>query len=670
MPFERVNVLMGDTAHQREPGRRLRLDRHPASAASRCATRRPKRAACWSRWRPRSSALPADQLTVTDGVVHAKSDRGQEGQLRRADRRALLQRPARVEQADRQSRSTRPARRKPKDPKDYKIVGKPIKRADIAPKVFAQEPFVTDIKVAGHGACPHDPSAGRGRERGQGRRSLDQGHPGARVVRENDFLAVVGRQGMGRGQGVPSSSRSNGRTRRRRSPSRRRIYDHIRKAPVRKREDDQAGRQRRRGVQDRRPRDRGRIRMAVPVARLHGPGLRGGRDQGRPRHLLDRLAEAAFRARRRRRARSACRSTRCDGIWVVGPGSYGRNDADDCAMDAAVLAKAVGKPGARCNTCASKAPAGTRRGRPRSTARAPRSTPPARSSPTSSLSKGFSRFDVHDQRQQARRHARRAVPRRAAEGRTTPSACRRNPTSSPTSAPRGRRSRRCSSARSPLRSAHLRDPVGPQIHFASEVVHGRGGGGARRSTRSSCACGTSRTRATSRCSRRRPRSRAGSRGPRRARTRAATRSAAAASPTRSATARACAIVAEVDVDRRTGKIWARKFTVAHDCGQIINPDGLKHTIEGNIIQGISRTLWEEVKFDHEERDQRRLADLSDPRHHRDAGDDRRASASTGPSCRRPAPASRRSVRSRRRSPTRSSTPPACACAGCRSRPTA
>ena len=59
-----------------------------------------------------------------------------------------------------------------------------------------------------------------------------------------------------------------------------------------------------------------------------------------------------------------------------------------------------------------------------------------------------------------------------------------------------------------------------------------------------------------------------------------------------------AIVAEVDVDRSTGKIWARKFTVAHDCGQIINPDGLVHAIEGNIVQGISRTLWEEVKFDN------------------------------------------------------------------------
>src|SRR6266571_3998948 len=57
-----------------------------------------------------------------------------------------------------------------------------------------------------------------------------------------------------------------------------------------------------------------------------------------------------------------------------------------------------------------------------------------------------------------------------------------------------------------------------------------------------------------------------------------------------------AVIAEVDIDRTTGKIWARKFTVAHDCGQIINPDGLAKCIEGNIVQGISRTLWEEVKF--------------------------------------------------------------------------
>ena len=44
-------------------------------------------------------------------------------------------------------------------------------------------------------------------------------------------------------------------------------------------------------------------------------------------------------------------------------------------------------------------------------------------------------------------------------------------------------------------------------------------------------------------------------------------------------------------------MWARKFTVAHDCGLIINPDGLRRCIEGNVVQGTSRALSEEVAFD-------------------------------------------------------------------------
>ena len=58
-----------------------------------------------------------------------------------------------------------------------------------------------------------------------------------------------------------------------------------------------------------------------------------------------------------------------------------------------------------------------------------------------------------------------------------------------------------------------------------------------------------------------------------------------------------AIVAEVEIDQHTGKVWARKFTVAHDCGLIINPDGLRRCIEGNVLQGTSRALSEEVTFD-------------------------------------------------------------------------
>lgn len=56
-------------------------------------------------------------------------------------------------------------------------------------------------------------------------------------------------------------------------------------------------------------------------------------------------------------------------------------------------------------------------------------------------------------------------------------------------------------------------------------------------------------------------------------------------------------VAEVEVDRSTGEIKVTKFYVTHDCGQIVNPDGLKNQIEGNVIQTVSRTLIEELKFD-------------------------------------------------------------------------
>ncbi len=59
-----------------------------------------------------------------------------------------------------------------------------------------------------------------------------------------------------------------------------------------------------------------------------------------------------------------------------------------------------------------------------------------------------------------------------------------------------------------------------------------------------------------------------------------------------------AVIAEVEIDRGSGRIWARRFTVAHDCGLIINSGGLEKCIEGNIVQGISRTLCEEVTFDN------------------------------------------------------------------------
>jgi len=58
-----------------------------------------------------------------------------------------------------------------------------------------------------------------------------------------------------------------------------------------------------------------------------------------------------------------------------------------------------------------------------------------------------------------------------------------------------------------------------------------------------------------------------------------------------------AAVADVEVDRSSGLIRVTRIAMTHDCGQIINPDGVRNQIEGNILQAISRTLIEELKFD-------------------------------------------------------------------------
>jgi CO/xanthine dehydrogenase Mo-binding subunit len=60
-----------------------------------------------------------------------------------------------------------------------------------------------------------------------------------------------------------------------------------------------------------------------------------------------------------------------------------------------------------------------------------------------------------------------------------------------------------------------------------------------------------------------------------------------------------ATIADVEVNRRTGAVRVTRVFVAHDCGLIVNPDGLRNQIEGGTIQTISRTLKEEVRWDRE-----------------------------------------------------------------------
>jgi nicotinate dehydrogenase subunit B len=55
-------------------------------------------------------------------------------------------------------------------------------------------------------------------------------------------------------------------------------------------------------------------------------------------------------------------------------------------------------------------------------------------------------------------------------------------------------------------------------------------------------------------------------------------------------------VAEVEVNRQTGAVRVPRFFIVQDCGQIINPDGVRNQLDGNVIQTVSRVLMEEVAF--------------------------------------------------------------------------
>jgi CO/xanthine dehydrogenase Mo-binding subunit len=58
-------------------------------------------------------------------------------------------------------------------------------------------------------------------------------------------------------------------------------------------------------------------------------------------------------------------------------------------------------------------------------------------------------------------------------------------------------------------------------------------------------------------------------------------------------------IAEVEVNRDTGRVSVRRLVCAHDCGLVINPEALRRTIEGAMLHSLSRALREEVQFDSE-----------------------------------------------------------------------
>src|SRR5438477_397111 len=59
----------------------------------------------------------------------------------------------------------------------------------------------------------------------------------------------------------------------------------------------------------------------------------------------------------------------------------------------------------------------------------------------------------------------------------------------------------------------------------------------------------------------------------------------------------CAIAAEIEIERETGRVWLVRVVAAVDSGQAVNPDGLINQVEGAILQSASWTLYESVSFD-------------------------------------------------------------------------
>jgi len=58
-----------------------------------------------------------------------------------------------------------------------------------------------------------------------------------------------------------------------------------------------------------------------------------------------------------------------------------------------------------------------------------------------------------------------------------------------------------------------------------------------------------------------------------------------------------AIVADITVNKKTGKITPTHFYCAQDTGLTVYPDGIANQAEGGLIQGASRALTETVSFD-------------------------------------------------------------------------
>ena len=486
---------------------------------------------------------------------------------------------------------------KPKDPKDYKVYGTSPPRRDVAPKILGTGDFVTDIKVPGmvHARMVMPPVAGA--EPVSVDESSIKNIPGVQIVREKGFLGVVAPKEW---DAVKAARALKVVWSDAKPPfvEQKDLYNHIRNAKPAK-----AGGE---GPTWKEPE---KIDAAFKAAdkiiestyewpfQSHasmGPACAVVDYKPNGQTTLWTGSQKPHHAAYGVAAVLGLKKEEVRGIWVPGPGSYGRNDAGDAATAAAIFSRAVGKP-VRYQAM-----------RDEGTAWDPKS-PASIHTVRAGLdkdgkvvawhfhSKSFDRLNVNSNESEPgdTLHGQMigAAPK--------PQLTYGSPSNSykfPLRADSWEVIPPMLERASPLRSSHLRDPLGPEIHFAhesfvDEVAFATGRDPVEfRLAHVSDQRDRDVIKAVSDKVGWKPRTQA-----RKERKGDVAYGQGIAYSTRNGTR--VAVVAEVEVNTKTGKVRGTKFTVAHDCGIVINPQLLIQTIEGNVVQALSRAIHEEVKFD-------------------------------------------------------------------------
>ncbi len=598
---DRVNIIFGDTALTANQGgasgstglQRSGVAFQAAAAEARLVLL--ERAA-------KKLKLPINQLTISDGVIHAKGDLSKSVSFGKLIGGKLFDTPIKWN-GKYGNRLGLKGRAKPKDPKDYKIVGKSFRRKDIEGKIIPTDDFLAHVSLPGmlHGRMVRAPVAGA-RVKSVDKSSVKD-IPGVQVIVKKDFIGVVAPKEWDAIKaarklkvvwdetdvGFPTTSSELHSWIKKAKPKKSKVHSNngdVDKAIA-------AAAKTVTAEYEWPFQSHARMGPSLGIADYRGDHATVWTDSQKPFDTAHGAAILLGLPVNGKRAQPPTPYVR--GIWMPGSGSYGRSDAGDGAMDAAILSKAVGAP-VRVQWMRVEGHAWDPKG--------PAAVVTCRAGIDAKGNftayhfhiKGFSRHDQNSREN----HPSEVLAGHLLGHDSTPKWRMRVPLDT-YKLPNKRYSWDAlgplRTQASPLRTAHFRDPYGAEVHFASESFIDEVAAAAkidpvqfrlryiseerdRAVVKKAAELAKWETRPSP--------------NPNRSKGDVAVGRGIAYAQRNGAVN---AVVAEVEVNRKTGRIWVRRFYVGADHGLIVNPFTLDRTIEGNLIQALSRTLFEEVQFD-------------------------------------------------------------------------